>query len=68
MGKYLEELYNDFNIHRRMLLDELISKLTDGQREKLHKVYPTFVDEQLDQMIDLCERTIRRNERDEHNP
>lgn len=68
MGKYLEELYKDFSMHRRMLLKELSLKLTDEQYAFFYKVYPdadTCDDERTETLIGLCERTIRKNEK--HN-
>lgn len=69
MGKYLDELHKDFSMHRRMLLSELILKLTDEQYAFFYKVYPDADtnndDERIETLIGLCERTIRKNEK--HN-
>lgn len=48
---------------KRKLLEERLDKVTPEQRDFFHRLYPVGVpEEKLISAIDLCDRTIRKNE------
>jgi hypothetical protein len=59
-GKTVKQEVEEF---KRSLLNERLSQCTEKQRELFGRLYPNGVpDDKLEDAINLCNRTIRRNQ------
>lgn len=63
MGEVVKQLYKRFEETRRGVLADLLAQCTDEQRALFGRIYPRGVPKcMIDSAIDLCERTIKKNQ------
>lgn len=61
MSKFVDGHVNTF---KRQLLQDILSKCTDSQKTMFDRIYPHGApDDKLDYAIDLCDRTIKNNQK-----